>query len=382
MLAAPHCADAHGIAGNRFFPGTLAFDDPAVADESRLPMFTSSKHPDDGGDVVDNRVSWSFFRLLTPTLGVGIDSGWVQRNWGSSQRSGFDTTSLSVKGELFRNDLHEMLVSAALAWDIGHSGAQGVGANGPDAIHPGIFFGKGFGDLPDSLAWLRPFAITGAAVMVEFPTQASSTAFGIDPITGVPGPISIRDVDTLLWGVSIQYSTYCLTNRFTGGPPKEEPLNQFVPLVEFHLAVRPKNRCHDVSGTRLCRGNLAGVGTTHRAAQSRSRTRCRRRDSAPSVPRRPHSGLVWQASFEWRMMNPKPIAHSSCGTARRRGSQTEATWRKGARARNQVARAGRTRRTLVPMLLPLLDKDLLFFHAAARVYVAVRNAGRCEDALV
>jgi hypothetical protein len=57
MLAAPHCADAHGIAGNRFFPGTLAFDDPAVADESRLPLFTSSKHPDDGGDVVDNRFS-------------------------------------------------------------------------------------------------------------------------------------------------------------------------------------------------------------------------------------------------------------------------------------------------------------------------------------
>jgi hypothetical protein len=24
-----------------------------------------------------------------------------------------------------------------------------------------------------------------------------------------------------------------LTSRFTGGPPKEEPLNQFLPLVEF-----------------------------------------------------------------------------------------------------------------------------------------------------
>ena len=26
-------AYAHGIAGNRYFPGTLTFDDPAVADE-------------------------------------------------------------------------------------------------------------------------------------------------------------------------------------------------------------------------------------------------------------------------------------------------------------------------------------------------------------
>jgi hypothetical protein len=27
---------------------------------------------------------------------------------------------------------------------------------------PGIFFGKGFGDLPDSLSWLRPFFVTGS----------------------------------------------------------------------------------------------------------------------------------------------------------------------------------------------------------------------------
>ncbi len=206
MLAAPHRADAHGIAGNRFFPGTLTFDDPAVADESRLPLFTSSKHPDDGGDVVDNRFSWSFFRLLTPTLGVGIDSGWVQRNWGSSQRSGFDTTSLSVKGEVYRNDLHETLVAAALAWDVGHSGAQGVGANGPDAIHPGIFFGKGFGDLPDSLAWLRPFGITGA-VTLEHPMTGSSINFGVDPLTGQLAPMLTRNVDILHWGFALEFST-------------------------------------------------------------------------------------------------------------------------------------------------------------------------------
>ena len=233
MPAAPRFADAHGIAGNRFFPGTLSFDDPAVADESRLPLFSSSKHPDEGGDVVDNRFSWSFFRLLTPTFGVGIDSGWVQRNWGSSQRFGFDTTSLSVKGEVYRNDLHEMLVSAGLSWAIGHSGAQGVGANGPDAVLPGIFFGKGFGDLPDSLAWLRPFGITGA-VTLEHPMTGSSINFGVDPLTGQLAPMLTRNVDTLHWGLALEFSTLYLTRRFTPGKlPKEEPLNQFVPLVEF-----------------------------------------------------------------------------------------------------------------------------------------------------
>jgi hypothetical protein len=55
IMGFAHSAHAHGIAGNRFFPGTLSFDDPAVADESILPLFSSSKDPDEGGDVVDKR---------------------------------------------------------------------------------------------------------------------------------------------------------------------------------------------------------------------------------------------------------------------------------------------------------------------------------------
>jgi len=34
-LGVAHSAHAHGIAGNRYFPGTLTFDDPAVADDVR-----------------------------------------------------------------------------------------------------------------------------------------------------------------------------------------------------------------------------------------------------------------------------------------------------------------------------------------------------------
>jgi hypothetical protein len=84
---------------------------------------------------------------------------------GNSLRSGSDGISLGLKGEVYRNDLHEMLVSARLGWGIGRSGAQGISANAPDSLQPGIFFGKGFGDLPDELAWLRPFGITGAVTL-------------------------------------------------------------------------------------------------------------------------------------------------------------------------------------------------------------------------
>jgi hypothetical protein len=233
MLAGVHSAYAHGIAGNRFFPGTLSFDDPAVADEAILPNFASFKSPVDGGNVVDNRFDWSFFRLLTPTLGVGVDSAWVHRNWGNALRSGSDVTSLGLKGEVYRNDLHEMLVSARLGWGIGHSGAQGISANAADSLQPGIFFGKGFGDLPDGLAWLRPFGITGA-ITLDHPMTGSSINFGIDPPTGQLGPMLTRNVDILHWGFALQFSTLYLTSRFTPGKlPKDEPLNQLVPLVEF-----------------------------------------------------------------------------------------------------------------------------------------------------
>jgi hypothetical protein len=233
MLGGIHSAHAHGIAGNRFFPGTLTFDDPAVADEAIVPNFSSFKHPDSGGSVVDNRVNWSVFRLLTPTLGVGIDSGWIHRNWGNAPRSGFDVTSLSVKGLAYRNDVHEILVSAGFAWGIGHSGAKGVNANAPDLLQPGIFFGKGFGDLPDGLAWLRPFGITGA-ITLEHPLTGSSINFGIDPQTSQVVPMLARNVDTLHWGFALEFSTLYLTSRFTPGKlPKEEPLKQLVPLVEF-----------------------------------------------------------------------------------------------------------------------------------------------------
>lgn len=227
-------AQAHGIAGNRFFPGTIAFDDPAVADEAILPAFSTFKQPAEGGNALDNRINWSFVRLLTPTLAASIDSGWIHRSWSAGRRSGFDATNIGIKGEVFRDNRHETLVSAGLTWGIGRSGAKGIEAHGPNTIQPGLFFGKGFGDLPDRLSWLRPFGMTGS-VVAEFPLGGTGTTIAPNQATGSFETLRVPKVETLHWGFSIQYSTYYLTNRFTGGSPKEEPLNQFVPLVEFNF---------------------------------------------------------------------------------------------------------------------------------------------------
>src|SRR5262249_41504712 len=106
MVGGIHPAQPTGIDSNRFCPGTLSFHDPAVADEAIVPNFAGLKRPVDGGNVVDNRFDWSFFRLLTPTLGFDVDSAWVHRNWGNALRSGSDVTSLGLKGLVYRNDLN------------------------------------------------------------------------------------------------------------------------------------------------------------------------------------------------------------------------------------------------------------------------------------
>jgi hypothetical protein len=119
-----------------------------------------------------------------------------------------------------------------MSWGIGGSGASAVGAIEPNIFQSALYFGKGFGDLPDRLEWLRPFAVTGE-LAIEIPAVSRSTILGVNNASSALIPVGYENVSILHWGFSIQYSTYYLTSRFAGGPPKQEPLNQFVPLVEL-----------------------------------------------------------------------------------------------------------------------------------------------------
>lgn len=232
VLTCCSVATAHGIAGNRLFPGTLSFDDPAVADEFALTPSWVNRRAADGSAVTDQGVNWQFTRLIVPNLAVVVDSGVIHRDWPQLQRNGFDITTVSLKGLLYENDPHEVLLSAAVSWGIGGSGARAVGARDISIFQPALYFGKGFGDLPDYLAWLRPFAVTGQLAL-EIPTVSRSTILGINSAGSALADTPYENLPTLHYGFSIQYSTYYLTSRFTGGPPKQEPVNQFVPLVEF-----------------------------------------------------------------------------------------------------------------------------------------------------
>ena len=234
LLASAASAQAHGIAGNRYFPGTLTFDDPAVADEAFVPIYSRLEHPTtEGGDATDNALTFSFGRLLTPTLEIGGDTTWINRQRaGFSTRKGLSSTHALIKALLYRNDPHEVLISGSFIAGIGGLGSKGVGSGGPYTLQPSITFGKGFGDLPDKVRWLRPFAIAGA-VAPEFPINGRTKALLYYPSEGQSRYGYVYNTDIVHWAFAVEFSTLYLTSRFTGGPPKQEPLNQLVPLIEF-----------------------------------------------------------------------------------------------------------------------------------------------------
>ena len=117
-LIAVQDAHAHGIAGNRLFPGTITFDDPAVADELQI-WTVNTRHKLDilpSFVVLDQAIYGSFSRLLTDTLAFGISSGGIFRSGGAlSPRAGSNQTSLSLKHLVYKDALNETLVSASLS---------------------------------------------------------------------------------------------------------------------------------------------------------------------------------------------------------------------------------------------------------------------------
>jgi hypothetical protein len=171
VLSASSRAYGHGFAGARFFPATLSTDDPFVADEFSLPTVSSIVTPDNGG-TRDTEVSSDIALRITPKWDIEFGETFTTLNPSHGKAlNGFDNLSIGSKYEFFENDEHEAVASLGLAVDVGGTGSKEVGADSFSTWTPALFFGKGLGDLPQGLPWLRPLAITGL-VGVAIPSSA------------------------------------------------------------------------------------------------------------------------------------------------------------------------------------------------------------------
>ena len=226
----PVDALAHGFAGKRFFPATPTTEDPFVADELALPTISQRRlaSSDEAPATRLTSTSMEYAKRITSKLGVGFGVGYLRfANPDGTSQTGFDNVSASVKYQFHENDAHESVASVGLDWDIGGSGARSVGAERFSTLTPALFFGKGLGDLPDSLSYLRPFAVTGSAG-IAMPTRKSAT---IDE----NGDASIEQhPDALKLGFAIEYSLPYLQS-FVKDIGLPAPFNRMIPLVEFDL---------------------------------------------------------------------------------------------------------------------------------------------------
>ena len=240
-VAASTAARAHEIVGNRFFPATLAIDDPGVNDEMALPTISISKTGDDPSFKQLN-VSGEFAKRITEDFAISVSPTWsrLYAPGGPAMNGarGFQNLETLFKYRLFKNAEHEFVISAGLEIEWGGSGAQGVGSERFNVYTPTIYFGKGFGELPSSLNWARPFAITGQ-IGYAIPGVSNTTAT-FNPDT------SAQEIDTELnprilnWGATLQYSMpYLKAVVVDLGLP--DFINRLIPIVEASLQTPVSN---------------------------------------------------------------------------------------------------------------------------------------------
>lgn len=223
-------ADAHGFAGKRFFPATMATEDPFVADELSLPTVSRRRTVgEDGSSSVDTSASIDFTKRITADFGLGFGATWLRLEPRDGVRQqGFDNVAVNAKYQFFKSEAHETILSVGVDADIGGSGAQRVGAEPFSTITPALFFGKGFGDLPDDLRFLRPFPVTGSAG-IAIPTRASSRSIDDDG-----NPVTEPHPHVLQLGFALEYSVPYL-QAFVKDIGLPRFLQRAIPIVEVAL---------------------------------------------------------------------------------------------------------------------------------------------------
>lgn len=207
-------AGAHGFVGDRFFPATVTTDDPLATDELALPEFSYFESPGDpGGEARTADAGFEFDKLIVPklTLGVSDDYLWQKPRGGPGAR-GWDNLTLSLKYQLWENAPHESVVSVGMETDLGGTGSKSAGRDSYTTFVPTVYFGKGFGDLPDALWPLKPLAVTGT-LGLDFPTEA-------------------RDSSALEWGLALEYNLPYLQQQVKD-VSLPEPFKNMIPVVEF-----------------------------------------------------------------------------------------------------------------------------------------------------
>ncbi len=227
LLLNLNVANAHGIAGKRYFPPTISVEDPYAAHEihtvvGRVPLGGSNN-----SNVMSSNVMIG--GGIEPIDGFGIAIDGLYRNPNvnlTPEANGFDNLYYTIKKELTINDEREFAFTVGVNGQVGGTGGPGV--INSTTYAPTVFYAKGFGDLPNAMRLLKPMAVTGVLGYQMSTDQGQPTA--------------------LNWGFTLQYS-FLYLNEHVQPTGWGEPWNSLVAVVEF-----PLQTC--MSG--ICNGQVTG----------------------------------------------------------------------------------------------------------------------------
>ncbi len=246
LSSTPSTLFGHGVAGQRFFPTTFAVDDPFVSDEFSL-LFNSIKMNDDAGgpQVRTSSLDVAYSKRILPNFGIEVTESYRRlQPEGESSVSGYGNLEVSAKYQFYTSASRETILSFGVSDELGNTGSRKVGTESFSVISPAFFFGKGFGDLPDSMQFLKPLAITGA-IGPNFPSQKQTVTVNADT-----GDIDVeRHPTTLTWAFTLQYSLMYLQSAVKD-IGLGVPFNRLVAVVEFPMETCLNTDCkNQTTGT-------------------------------------------------------------------------------------------------------------------------------------
>ncbi len=227
LLLSASPASAHGFAGKRFFPATLAVEDAFVAPELDFLHGSSREPGDEAPSVHVSSLSTEFAKPVSRDFQLSVGAAYLHEKADGAGVSGFDNLGVGAKYQVFIDAKSESALAVGFDADLGGTGSGRVGAESFSTITPAVYYAKGFGRL--SRPRLRAFAVTAQA--------------------GIGLPTDSAESHTLEWGLTLQYSLPYLED-FVKDTGLEGPWRNMIPLIEL-----PMETCLD----RGCGGQTTGT---------------------------------------------------------------------------------------------------------------------------
>lgn len=213
----------HGSAGRRIFPATIAILDPAVNDELNLSVFRTQSPAEKGGSIWKTNPRMAYAKRITPHFQLSLIGSYLHTHPpGTRPKNGFEDWIVGAKYEAYVNPHCETIFSLGVEFALGGTGSHLVDAVPNTTVSPQILFGQGFGALPNSVKYLKPFVMTGIL------QPNINTANG--------------RVTSVSYGIVIEYSLSYL-DAFINNHRQQANLNDIVPLIEFPMNTCTQGKC-------------------------------------------------------------------------------------------------------------------------------------------